>query len=35
MKKTASAKVWYLAMGKALAELTTFDLVATENDEKN
>ncbi|GGK37213.1 hypothetical protein GCM10007987_20740 [Aliivibrio fischeri] len=33
-EKTASAKVWYLAMGKALAELTTFDLVATENDEK-
>ncbi|MCP3697093.1 MAG: glycogen phosphorylase, partial [Aliivibrio sp.] len=33
-EKTASSKVWYLAMGKALAELTTFDLVGTENDEK-
>ncbi len=33
-EKTAASKVWYLAMGKALAELTTFDLVNTENDEK-
>lgn len=33
-EKTATSKVWYLAMGKALAELTTFDLVNTENDER-
>lgn len=32
--ENADSRAWYLAMGRALAELTTFDLLATENDEK-
>lgn len=32
--ETADSRSWYLAMGRALAELTTFDLLETENDEK-
>jgi starch phosphorylase len=32
--ETASERQWYLAMGRALAELTTFDLLATEADER-
>lgn len=32
--ETADSRAWYLAMGRALAELTTFDMLATENDEK-
>ncbi|WCE32255.1 glycogen/starch/alpha-glucan phosphorylase [Vibrio sp. SCSIO 43137] len=30
--ETASPRAWYLAMGRALAEFTTFDLLETEND---
>lgn len=30
----ASARAWYLAMGRALAEFTTFDLLETEQDER-
>ncbi|MEK6240132.1 MAG: hypothetical protein N1989_01600, partial [Escherichia coli] len=30
----ASSRSWYLAMGRALAELTTFDLLQTEQDER-
>ncbi len=30
----ASARAWYFAMGRALAEFTTFDLVETEQDER-
>ncbi|RJX66225.1 glycogen/starch/alpha-glucan phosphorylase [Vibrio sinensis] len=32
--QTATSRAWYLAMGRALAELTTFDLLETEHDEK-
>ena len=32
--ENASTRDWYLAMGRALAELTTFDLLQTEADEK-
>ncbi len=32
--ETADSRAWYLAMGRALAELTTFDMLATENDPK-
>ncbi len=32
--EAASERQWYLAMGRALAELTTFDLLATEADER-
>ncbi|MGL6259278.1 glycogen/starch/alpha-glucan phosphorylase [Vibrio sp. WXL210] len=32
--ETASPRAWYLAMGRALAELTTFDLLQTEQDPK-
>lgn len=32
--ENADSRAWYLAMGRALAELTTFDLLETENDEK-
>ncbi|MGF1753801.1 glycogen/starch/alpha-glucan phosphorylase [Vibrio makurazakiensis] len=32
--ESADSRAWYLAMGRALAELTTFDMLATENDEK-
>ncbi|MDN3612216.1 glycogen/starch/alpha-glucan phosphorylase [Vibrio ostreicida] len=30
----ANGRSWYLAMGRALAELTTFDMLQTEQDEK-
>ncbi|MCM2248712.1 hypothetical protein, partial [Klebsiella pneumoniae] len=30
----ASSRSWYLAMGHALAELTTFDMLETEQDER-
>ncbi|MDB1125695.1 glycogen/starch/alpha-glucan phosphorylase [Vibrio algarum] len=30
--ENADSRAWYLAMGRALAELTTFDLLETEND---
>lgn len=30
----ASSRAWYLAMGRALAEFTTFDLLETEQDER-
>ncbi|WP_070968940.1 glycogen/starch/alpha-glucan phosphorylase [Vibrio sonorensis] len=30
----ANSRAWYLAMGRALAEITTFDLLQTEKDEK-
>ena len=30
--ENASERAWYLATGRALAELTTFDLLETEND---
>ncbi|MGY5744284.1 glycogen/starch/alpha-glucan phosphorylase [Vibrio cincinnatiensis] len=30
----ACGRAWYLAMGRALAELTTFDLLETEQDER-
>ena len=32
--ETADARSWYLAMGKALAEHTTLDLLETESDQK-
>ncbi|KYN91239.1 maltodextrin phosphorylase [Vibrio cidicii] len=32
--ENADSRAWYLAMGRALAELTTFDLLATETDKK-
>ncbi|MGR5091704.1 glycogen/starch/alpha-glucan phosphorylase [Vibrio maritimus] len=32
--ETATERQWYLAMGRALAELTTFDLLETEADER-
>ncbi|WP_281629530.1 glycogen/starch/alpha-glucan phosphorylase [Vibrio sp. St2] len=30
----ADSRAWYLAMGRALAELTTFDMLQTEQDDK-
>ncbi|MCV5979084.1 hypothetical protein OFO29_42735, partial [Escherichia coli] len=30
--ENADSRAWYLAMGRALAEFTTFDLLATETD---
>ncbi|MCW8334711.1 glycogen/starch/alpha-glucan phosphorylase [Vibrio paucivorans] len=32
--ENADSRAWYLAMGRALAEITTFDLLETEQDEK-
>ncbi len=32
--ENASSRAWYLAMSRALAELTTFDLLQTENDQR-
>lgn len=33
-EETATARDWYLAMGRALAEMTTLDLLETENDKR-
>ncbi len=33
-EETATSREWYLAMGKALAEITTLDLLKTEQDPK-
>ncbi|MDA9557407.1 glycogen/starch/alpha-glucan phosphorylase [Vibrio sp.] len=33
-EETANSRVWYLALGKALAESTTLNLLNTEHDEK-
>ncbi|WED24901.1 glycogen/starch/alpha-glucan phosphorylase [Vibrio sp. JC009] len=33
-EETATPRDWYLAMGRALAELTTLDLLETENDKR-
>lgn len=33
-EEKADSRAWYLAMGSALAELTTFDMLATEQDDK-
>ncbi|OXX50183.1 hypothetical protein B9J80_17655, partial [Vibrio sp. V12_P9A6T4] len=32
--ENADSRSWYLAMGRALAELTMFDLLETEQDER-
>ncbi|ORT48732.1 maltodextrin phosphorylase [Vibrio sp. qd031] len=32
--ENATERQWYLAMGRALADITTFDLLATESDDK-
>ena len=32
--ETASSRAWYLSMGRAIAEMTTFDLLNTEQDER-